>query len=557
MMFSCSQWPPTDAGPSGDGLSGPDSIFSFPSPLIVGQPWGIALAQPAPSEATVVWLRSGTIVARDADSVVFPSFSITDTGTYYCVAYGESGVDSSRAHAITPDHAVLASDSTNMESTAAGILKLTAGRRVRMVWLRGGYSEEGGGTLVGYDSKSDSLHAILGSTGNMWINRPHLLGRGTRVVFTDTHTKSQYASYVVNWDGSGLRHVADGACSDVWIHPQTGEEWAIIRRGGADTANPMYRCPIDGDRDPVLLWDKTAVGSVHSRVWYQVSADGHRAAGCFPWGEDASGVVFNGGLSANGKIWTTAHEGCWYSMAPDNSYYWFFLEWDDAFNGHTSLAMYRDTIYAGRVNLRARDTLEEHLHPKFSANSSRFVVATVGFQENASAGSDSAEIVFGRMRNDMLDMHEWVQITRDSIGDYSPDAWIGTDENEAVVDIGIDSIPAYPPGSLPETEVCVLGPASGASFAATDTVELRWTIGDADLASGWLVDFSTDAGLSWENLNDGSAFSASLRSLEISCARFNTSCRTDTCEVILRISDYFQPSISSVSGSFLVFGPGD
>src|SRR5262249_14312337 len=189
--------------------------------------------------------------------------------------------------------------------------------------------------LMGFDSQDGKgERPILGETRN--YAKPLLTPDGQRVVYSDRYSKEVY---VVNWDGTGKRKLGTGYAAEVWADPQTGEVWvyACTQVGKLNSINfkSLRRTRLDAPGEKRVrwepVWDKTEISPDN----FQLSADGTHAAGEFPW---PSG----GTADLTARSWRKRADGCWASLAPDNSY----LCW--VFDGpHRNLYMYPPGSDAG------------------------------------------------------------------------------------------------------------------------------------------------------------------------------------------------------------------
>lgn len=421
-----------------------------------------------------------------------------------------------------------------------------------MVFIKNGYLEAGGGTLVGYDSKGDNSHTILHSTSNFFINYPLIYKNGTRVVFTNTSDKAHFKTYSVAWDGSDLEYIDEGECSCVWVDPKTGVNWFIIRSGGADTNQPIIRVNENNLAEKKLVWDRKPVGSVHGGAWFSISGDGKRANGCFPWGSGESCQISDPIENPNGKVWVAGTRGCWYSMAPDTSYAWFHLAWDTVFNGHASIQLYKDTISMGFINLLARGKLEEYLHTKFSSNSGKMIVATVREKGFDTLYDPKTEIVIGRLRDDLTGFSSWMQITHDSIIDCFPDLWVNVSDTLPVCTKPYQIFEKPAPLTSSVDQLVLLSPVENENYKRTDSVTVSWIVKNPESASGWMIDYSVNKGKKWISCNGEHSFPVDWRSYKISCATIAENATVFPLTVSVRISDYFNRDLSVVSGSFTI-----
>ncbi|MBU4212758.1 MAG: hypothetical protein KKD33_09270 [Verrucomicrobia bacterium] len=267
--------------------------------------------------------------------------------------------------------------------------------------------------LMGFDTEDGrGERAILSKLSN--YTKPLLTPRGDRVVFSNRQEQKIYA---VNWDGSGLRPVTDGFALAVWEDPQNSNVWVYV---GTTATNSMAMCRVrrhllDQSSVSELVWDKTLVDIDN----FQLSADGRAASGQFPW-PDCGILEFAAGA---------AHKfgnGCWPSLAPDNSYrLWIF---DGA---HRNLTLF--DYATGRrwvVNINRAPGIGgfEVYHPRWSSHP-RFMTMTgpytVGGRDNRiRGGGTGVEIFIGRFSADFQRVEQWVQVTHNTNADFFPDVWI-------------------------------------------------------------------------------------------------------------------------------------
>jgi len=345
---------------------------------------------------------------------------------------------------------------------ATDILNLTGGVRVKIAWQRdtgsGGDCHGGSSSfkLMGFDTASGSEFEIISTVGD--YTKPLITHDGTRIVFTNRAT---YKVYVVNWSGGAPTYITDGFASDVWRDPGTGIDWVYVRKGGASEQNPVYRYQIANPSQGQLVWNATAIGHPLYN-WFQLSADGTRAADAFPWANCGVCTPFTGN-------WTRYGGGCWTGMAPDNSYrMWIF---DGAHKGV-------DIYDAGGINKRnvplaaAAGLVNEVYHPRWS-NHPRFLTMD-GPYPNGIGGTTAAEIWFQRFNSGFTAIDGCVRVTNNSSGDYFPDAWI---------DPG-GTPPPSPAIALSPTSLTFSATAGGANPAAQN-------VSVTNSGSGTLADVTT------------------------------------------------------------------
>jgi len=310
----------------------------------------------------------------------------------------------------------------------AHVLDFT-GSRTRAVWLQ----DMGDGSdfeaqadqlrLMGFDSEDErGEFVLLGDIEN--YARPLITRRGDRVVFS---SRRAGRVYIVNWDGRERRELTHGLGIAVWIDPGSAEEWVYVARPGPDTdasgwpMGSIWRYPIDRVAEGELVWNLTHVDVDN----FQVSADGSRAGGLFPW--PSGGTAFLPNIS-----WEKYAEGCWTSMAPDNSYSMWVFD-----GSHRDLFLFgEDGINRRTINLSLLPGIDnnEVNHPRWS-NHSRYMAMTAPYRleggvNRIEGGGAGVEILLGRFDEEFTRIEESMQLTHNDRGDYFPDVWIeaGLDE---------------------------------------------------------------------------------------------------------------------------------
>ena len=147
-------------------------------------------------------------------------------------------------------------------------------------------------------------------TGVRNVARPLIVPRGDRVVFTD---RTAGAVFVVPWTGGEPRRVTAGFGLAVWRDPVSRREWVYVGRGNPAADDPIYgaieRVDLDRPDTRELVWDLRPVDEDN----VQLSADGRKASGMFPWPMCGIADFANRSLQRTGT-------GCWPAMAPDTSY---------------------------------------------------------------------------------------------------------------------------------------------------------------------------------------------------------------------------------------------
>jgi len=300
----------------------------------------------------------------------------------------------------------------------ASILRDLTGVHTRVVWCQDTSKKSGDVfahgkdlVLMGLDSEDGKgprvIHSGLGN-----YHKPLLTPAGERVIFTQEHNP---AVYVVDFDGGNLREVCKGVAAEVWQDPRTGEEWVYFQTKKNKKA-PLHRARIDKPKDHQLVWNRTPLSLDN----FQLSADGTRAGGLFPW--SAGGVA-----ELPNKGWKKLAGGCWTSLSPDNSY----LFW--IFDGPHRNVYVHDVRNGGKwkVDIHNAPGIDrwEVYHPRWS-NHARFLAMTGPYKggrmggNNIQAGGPAVEVYVGRFAPDFKSVEKWVRVTNNSKADFYPDVWV-------------------------------------------------------------------------------------------------------------------------------------
>jgi len=285
---------------------------------------------------------------------------------------------------------------------------------------------------MGYDShRFIKVRPILKKERNYW--KPLMTPDGSKVVFSDITKKKVY---VVDWSGKNKETLSTGVALEVWKDPVTHRVWVYVLDGPkADASkhsnNPLYRFPMDEPSARERVWDKTRL------TWdnVQLSADGKRASGLFPWP--------NGGvMNLETDTWERYGRGCWTSFSPDNQY----LLW--IFDGpHRNIMIYHpDGKTRHKVTINKAEDIDgyEVYHPRWS-NHPRYLVMTGPYVEGEGGnrirgGGERVEVYAGRFNDTFTEVDQWVKISRNKKGDFYPDLWIDEQvDTEAVAVAGQES----------------------------------------------------------------------------------------------------------------------
>ena len=302
------------------------------------------------------------------------------------------------------------------------------GGHTRVVWVvdadknKDVYTHSNGLRLIGYDSRDGKgTRAILESLSNYY--RPLLTPDGEQIVFTN---RPECRTYVVNWDGSGLRVLKDdAAAAAVWRDPKSGEVWVYAQKSATDTKAPVVRFLLANPAREEVVWSTSPIETLPGN--FQLSRDGTRASASFPWPQ--CGIAMLPDIS-----WKKQTNGCWPSLAPDNSY----LSW--TFDGsHRDLFMTQlDSGKSWTVRLSNAPGVNDYevYHPRWT-NHVNYMVMTGPYSMGQDevklwSGAGGVEIYIGKFNADFTRIESWLKLTDSTQGEFFPDVWIEGGEQVSI-----------------------------------------------------------------------------------------------------------------------------
>lgn len=307
-----------------------------------------------------------------------------------------------------------------MASPAATELNALCGARARLVWCQdaGDGADPGAAgerlRLMAFDScDKRGERAVLPYPAN--YSRPMLTPDGSRIVYSDRFSDE---IRLVDFDGTNPQTVRKGYALAVWCDRLTGAEWlyyGAMSKGDDPIVTGIMRSLLDKPEISEPIWSMTPMHPDN----FQVSSDGRRACGLFPWPACGIAVLPNGG-------WTKFGDGCWPSLSPgDDPLFWIF---DGA---HRNLSMFRPGTgerWSVAINTAPGIDNFEVYHPRWS-NHPRFMVMTgpyrIGGGENRiRAGGPGVEIYVGRFSSDYRCIERWGRVTFNAAADFYPDLWV-------------------------------------------------------------------------------------------------------------------------------------
>lgn len=297
-------------------------------------------------------------------------------------------------------------------------LRAFTGAHTRVVWVQGdGTDPETEGVnliLMGSDSDDgQGERVIVGQRRS--IVKPRLTSRADRIVFSSRILPGPPEIFVVNWDGTGLRKLADGFAMTLWRNPADGSDWVY-----AGTENKQYdfakvtRFPIDAPEKREPVWDETLV----SMEGFNVSPDGRFAGGMWPWPD--AGVA-----DLRNKTCKKFGEGCWTSLTHARGpLFWYF---DGAHRNVTMVDVETGAKWMVNINNAPGFDGAEVSHPRWT-NHPRFFAISGPYNQGGSnqvrSGGKQVEIHVGRFSPDFSTVESWLRVTKNSGGDSHPDVWI-------------------------------------------------------------------------------------------------------------------------------------
>jgi hypothetical protein len=346
-----------------------------------------------------------------------------------------------------------------VQGPGAEVRALT-GAHTRAVWVQGDGSDPRASglqlVLMGFDSHDGRGERVILGTPGSYV-QPLLTPRGDRIVFSSRAIPGPPEVFIVNWDGTGLRTLADGFALDVWEHPEDGSEWVYM---GTDSEEAGFatvsRFPIDMPDRREVVWNKSVVG----RDGFRVSADGQYASGLMPWPRAMLAELPNGAMSKLG-------EGCWTSLIDARGLlFWYF---DGAHRNVTMVDVETGARWMVNINHAEGFDGAEVYHPRWSNHPRFFTISgpyNQGGRNQARTGGKQVEIYMGRFSEDFTEVEAWARVTNNSGGDSMPDVW---------VDLADTAYPRRPSGPIghPTAARASTGQPAGAGDAAPLVVSVR------------------------------------------------------------------------------------
>lgn len=332
----------------------------------------------------------------------------------------------------------LADETQKAKDQSLGIEAFTGGR-TRIVWSQfqktdatDPRSNKAGHFLMGLDTKTGlGARPLIAKEDN--YTRPLLTSDGETILYTrkavtwDAQDVKHYSTVIMrtDWSGSAPVEISDGYAVDVWRDPATRIEWVYAVRDIIPSplvsleAKKLVRFQLTDTTQQELIWDQTKVSPDN----IQLSRDGRRASGQFPW-PDAGQFILEQKRSFK-KILT----GAWPSVAPDNSYASWILD-----AGNKSLTVFIDeaskpwTVALTTTPDLARGEINHpHWtnHPRFLTLTGPYLPAADPSEGSAvGKGGLSSEVFIGKFSDKLDKIDAWFRVTDNALNDNYPDVWI-------------------------------------------------------------------------------------------------------------------------------------
>ncbi|HWB05855.1 MAG TPA: LamG-like jellyroll fold domain-containing protein [Verrucomicrobiales bacterium] len=256
---------------------------------------------------------------------------------------------------------------------------------------------------------------LLPGPGN--FSRPLLSSDGNTVFYTDRHavpgesgTAYSPEIFAVSFAGGEPRKLGPGMAVAVW-QGTDGTEFIYAltslqsSRRPALTGEILVRFQAAKPDEREIMWSETPLGADN----FQLSHDGSRAAGLFPWPQ-------TGLADLNARTFTPLAQGSFPSLASDNSYALAVLDGD-----RRRLRVFVPNVDPGWDLLPAQALPQqagEINHPRWSNDALAITFS------GPPAGGDAPDVYLAKLRPDLRAIQQAVPLSSDPAPDYFPDVWI-------------------------------------------------------------------------------------------------------------------------------------
>jgi len=302
-------------------------------------------------------------------------------------------------------------------------LHALTGAPARAVWVQGdGTDPRAAGDqliLMGLDTQDGRGERTILQERRSYV-KPMITPRGNRIIFSSRVEPGPPETFIVNFDGSGLRKLAPGFALAVWENPVDESEWVYI---GTDNIKHDFktvtRFPIDAPDKREPVWNASLV----SMDTFQVSADGRFAGGLFPWPHAGIADLKKGTITRLG-------DGCWPGLTRARGpLFWYF---DGAHRNLTMVDVAAESRWMVNINSAPGFDGAEVYHPRWT-NHPRFMTISGPYNQGgpnqARTGGPQVEVYLGRFSQDFARIEAWARVTNNSGGDTYPDVWLDADRS--------------------------------------------------------------------------------------------------------------------------------
>ncbi|MGE3518335.1 MAG: hypothetical protein AB7J63_05240, partial [Vicinamibacterales bacterium] len=338
--------------------------------------------------------------------------------------------------------AELAGEPASTAPATAQAVRALTGAHTRLVWVQSSENDPtASGTslvLMGMDTDDGrGERAILEDRGS--YIKPLFVDRAQRVLFTrHGAAPHELATFIVNWDGSGLRRLANGAALAVVEDSGDRRNWVYVGTDNSPGApgdfGTVSRFSLDAPDARELVWNKTPV----SGDTFQVSSDGRIAGGLFPWPHAGVADLPNGNLRLFG-------EGCWTALRDAGVGLFWYL--DGSHRNVTMVDRSADRRWTVPLNQAPGFDNPEVYHPRW-ANHPRFVALSGPYNQGGTnqvrTGGAQTEIYLGRFSTDYSRVEAWARATQNAAGDSYPDVWIDREQSPHPAELARNSSAGAP-----------------------------------------------------------------------------------------------------------------
>lgn len=316
---------------------------------------------------------------------------------------------------------------------------MTDGQAWRAVWVE--KTAEGGMALKGLESGAGGAPRELFRAAPEFpgVTRPLLSSDGQTVIFTSGIPESEAAPaeetepleegqekrriWQLPWTGGAPRSLGEGMALDVARDPATGQDSVYAletvpaesrRRAGG---RHVLRFSLERPEAREIVWTETAVGV----DGFQVSADGERAAGLFPWPQ--AGLA-----NLTDRTFTPLAHGSWPALAPDNSYASWVLD-----GTRRRLRLFAPNLDPGwELNFAEQTALNGRalMHPRWSNDPRVIVFTAVTPEAEREGGAATGDVFVARLREDLRRVESLHALTNGAAASF-PDLWVAGGETRA------------------------------------------------------------------------------------------------------------------------------